>query len=116
MLFTRTVLVHVDLETLLESAGLALVPPGHVHNTASPLFALVVQISPDGPFKESPASIAALNAVMLAGGFVPTHPAQHILSARFVVTVWAERSNSFASHCAMPSLGDYGIYKHRSIA
>ena len=39
-----TFLLHVDIQTLLEPAGLALVPPGHVHDTSPILLAHVVKI------------------------------------------------------------------------
>ena len=36
-------LLHVDRETLVEPAGLALVPPGDVHHTAAIIFTEIVQ-------------------------------------------------------------------------
>ena len=50
-----TLFLHVDSEALVESAGLALVPPDHVHHTPAIVFAEIVK-SPDGDKTWSPSS------------------------------------------------------------
>lgn len=42
--FRLTVLLHVDPQTLVEAASLALVPAGHVHHAASVLLTHVVKV------------------------------------------------------------------------
>jgi hypothetical protein len=40
----NTFFLHVDLQTLFESAGLALISSGHIHGARAVLFANVVQV------------------------------------------------------------------------
>ena len=39
----HSLLLHVDRETLVKPAGLALVPPGDVHHTAAIVFTEIVE-------------------------------------------------------------------------
>ena len=68
-----TILVHVHVETLPESARLALVTARHVNDACAVVLAYVVNVPADGSLEEPSTAVAALDAVVLARGPVPTH-------------------------------------------
>ena len=94
---TPTLFLHVDSEALVEPAGLALVPPDHVHNTPAIVLAEIVQSPergetdittepglstqlyppcrqpPDTSLKESSAAVTRRNSVMFPTGLVSAH-------------------------------------------
>ena len=93
-----TLFLHVDSEALVEPAGLALVPPDHVHHTPAIIFAEIVKSPdddktwsltitvlqflflnspgrqpPNAALEESSAAVTRGNSVMLPTCLVPTH-------------------------------------------
>ena len=93
-----SLLLHVDRETLVKPAGLALVPPGDVHHTPPIIFTEIVQSPerhesiirglasglstelyppcrqpPDTSLKKSSAAVTRRNPVMFPAGLVSAH-------------------------------------------
>lgn len=66
-----TLLPHAPLETLLQSAVLALVPVVNIHRTVPTTPAGVGEASAYRPLEEALASLARELAVVLAGALVP---------------------------------------------
>lgn len=81
-LMLNSFLLHVDRQTLLEPARLALVPPRHVHDTSPILLAHVVKVTSsqaaNAPLEKSSTSVAGGNSVMFPASLVPTHLAQDV--------------------------------------
>jgi len=68
-----TVLVHVDLETLVEAASLALVASRGVDDASSVRLADVLHVATDRALEEAAAAVAARHAVVLTRRAITAH-------------------------------------------
>ena len=73
--WSLTVLVHVDTQTLVEAACLALVASSSVDETPAVRLADVLHVTAHGTLEESPAAVTARHTVVLTRRTVTAHQA-----------------------------------------